>query len=667
MPLGYRSIFAISRDQDAVSVSEDQFRSWLRRKGYDPDAATPGMHEVGEHAQLVVTELLPQDGSRSLRYRLTESPSTGDWVTTITARQSGREEGWVWVDVNAPPSSFRQAMPHDSADEPIDTVDARWTAVPRLVRDILSVTDARDGEMVLAERPTLVTVDEVDALISAICDPRRRGAALVAAPIPDVAIPRLIDHVEQLTRECVGLAGIYVLDADAAAELEASFGRSHAVPLGAIRSFLPEADPASAVDGRRHRILLARTIATQTPGRLAHMLGRASRSRAMTLPLPSHVSRVDRLLSRQEPADVLRSIQTAATSTLTPRPSTTEQATAGDADTRVVIREAEQIAAEAVREADATAGEAERTTEATGSAPVEEAATAAAREVTASSELLASLVSEFASGISDEPGSSSVTNLVDRLRDLLSEGRGALRGYREISRRIAVLQDSVDEVEDDRDQVRARLEEEQLDHAETQSDLLDAKAEADRLRAALARLGRADEAWTVVEAAPQPPGSFAELLERLDEGFLPSIVFTGEAKNALELDEYDPLGTWASKTWDMLRVLDGYANARGTGEFTQGVHAYLGQTPPGRPGYSPGSHASQESDSVEQSPKFSKMRILPVPPEVYPDGSIFMGAHFKIARRGLISPRMHYHDDTAKTGKVYIGYIGKHLPNTQTN
>jgi hypothetical protein len=667
MPVGYRSIFTISRDQDAVSVSVDQFRSWLRRKGYDPDAATPGMHEVGEHAQLVVTELHSQDGSRSLRYRLTETPSTGEWVTTITARQNDREEGWVWVDVNAPPSSFGQTLSRNSADEPIDSLDARWTAVPRLVRDILSVADARDGEMVLAGRPTLVTADEVDALISAICDPRWRGAALVAAPIPDVAIPRLIDHVEQLTRECVGLAGIYMLNTDAAAELEASFGRSHAVPLGAIRSFLPGADPASNVDGRRHRILLARTIATQTSGRLAHMLGRASRSRAMTLPLPAHVSRVDRLLSRQEPADVLRSIQTAAAGALTSRSGIPEQAFTGDAETRFVVREAEQIAAEAIREADAAASEAERTTEATGSAPIEEAATAAAREVTAASEVLAGLVSEFASGIFDEAGVSSVTSLVDRVRDLLSEGRGALRGNREMSRRITALQDSVEEVEDDRDQVRARLEEEQLDHAETQSELLDSKAEADRLRAALARVGRADEAWTVVAAAPQPPGSFAELLERLDEGALPGVVFTGEIKNVLELDEYDPLGTWASKAWDMLRVLDGYADARRAGVFTQGVHAYLSQTPPGRPSYSPGSHASQESESVQQSSKFSKLRTLPVPPEVDPDGLVFMGAHFKIARKGTISPRIYYYDSTAKTGEVFIGYIGRHLQNTLTN
>src|SRR6185437_8323299 len=155
-------------------------------------------------------------------------------------------------------------------------------------------------------------------LISAICDPGRRGTALVAAPIPDVAGPAMISHVERLTRECVGLAGIYVLDAGA--KLEESFAPSHSVPLGAVRTFLPEVDPASAVDARRHRVLLARTIAEQAPGKLAHLLGRANRSRALNLPLPSHVAQVDRMLSREEPETILRAIQAAPPGPFARRP-----------------------------------------------------------------------------------------------------------------------------------------------------------------------------------------------------------------------------------------------------------------------------------------------------------------------------------------------------------
>ena len=495
-----------------------------------------------------------------------------------------------------------------------------------MVREILSVADAGDGEMILAAHPTLVTVGDVDGLISAICDPVRRGTALVAAPIPDVTVARMIGHVEQLTRECVGLAGIYVLDTEAAAKLEDSFAPSHSVPLGAIRTFLPEVDPASAVDARRHRVLLARTIAEQAPGKLAHLLGRAHRSRALNLPLPAHVAQVDRLLSREEPAAVLQAIQAKPPSPFARRPDE------GPA----------------------------------GPAPAGQVATTAVREVAIAGELLTSLVSEFHAGASSPYAAGGPDDMTARFRELLAEGRGVLRGHQEISRRFAALQDMLEEVEDDRDQVRVRLEEEQLDHAETQAELLNAKLELDRLRGVLARAGRVDQTRAAV-AAVQSPGSFAELLERLGEHVLSCVAFTGDPKNALELDDFDPLGTWAARVWDMLRVLDGYAAARRRGEFSKGVHAYLGHTPPGRPGYPPGAHSTQESESVERSPRLRRLRAFPVPTDVHPDGAIFMGAHFKIARKGLVSPRMHYHDDADHTGKIYVGYIGKHLPNAHTN
>jgi hypothetical protein len=626
MAVGYRSIFSLRHGQDAVRLTAEQFRSWLALKGYGFVAVAPGVHEVAEHAHLVVTELHPPDGSRSLRYRLTEDSSAGEWVTTVTVHSDGVDDDWIWVDVNAPPSMPGPPASPERLVKDVDAADAWWTGVPHMVRVILSAADAHDGEMILSSRPTLVTVADVDGLISAICDPGRRGTALVAAPIPDVPVSTMIGHVERLTRECVGLAGIYVLDAGAAAKLEESFAPSHSVPLGAVRTFLPEVDPASAVDARRHRVLLARTIAEQAPGKLAHLLGRANRSRALNLPLPSHVAQVDRLLSREEPATVLRAIQATPSDPFVRRP-----------------------------------GEG-----AAGLAPAGKAETTAVREVAIAGELLTSLVSEFQSGAAhaDRPGGPD--DMTARFRELLAEGRGVLRGHREISRRLAALQDMLEEVEDDRDLVRARLEDEQLGHAETQAELLKAKLELDRLRGILSRSGRVDQTRAAVAAA-QSPGSFAELLERFDEHVLSFVIFTGDPKNALELDDFDPLGTWAAKSWDVLRVLDGYAAARRRGEFSKGVHAYLSHTPPGRPGYPPGAHSTQESEPVERSPRLRKLRVFPVPKNMHPDGAVFMDAHFKIARKGLVSPRIYYHDDASRTGKIYVGYIGKHLPNAHTN
>ena len=450
MAVGYRSIFSLRHGQDAVLLAAEQFRSWLALKGYGSVAVAPGVHEVAEHAQLVVTELHPHDGSRSLRYRLTESSSAGEWVTTVTVHSNDREDDWIWVDVNAPPSTPGPAASHERLVKDVDVAGAWWTGVPHMVRVILSAADAHDGEMIMSARPILVTVADVDGLISAICDPGRRGTALVAAPVPDVPVPQMMGHVERLTRECVGLAGIYVLDIEAAAKLEESFAPSHSVPLGAVRTFLPEADPASAVDARRHRVLLARTIAEQAPGELANLLGRANRRRALNLPQPGHVAEIDRLLSRAEQAAVLRAIRETPPDPFTRRP--------GDG--------------------------------AAGQAPARQAATTAVREVAIVGELLTSLVSEFRSGAfrADVPGGPD--DMTARFRELLAEGRGVLRGHREISRRLAALQDMLEDVEDDRDLVRARLEDEQLDHAETQAELLKVKLELDRLRGVLARASR---------------------------------------------------------------------------------------------------------------------------------------------------------------------------------
>src|SRR5690349_7627861 len=496
MAVGYRSIFSLRHGQNAVVIAAEQFRSWLILKGYGAAAVAPGVHDVAPHVQLVVTELRPPDGSRSVRYRLTESSSAGDWVTTVTVHRDGRADDWIWVDVDAPPSTSGAAASDERLARDVDAADAWWTGVPHMVRATLSAARARDGGLDLSAQPALVTAAGVDGRISAICDPGRRGTALVAAPVPDVPVPEMISHVERLTRECVGLAGIYVLDAGAAALLDQAFAPSHSVPLGAVRTFLPEVDPASAVDARRHRVLLARTIAEQAPGKLAHLLGRANRSRALNLPLPPHVAQVDRLLSREEPAAVLRAIQETPPDPFARR--------SGDG--------------------------------AAGVAPAGQAATTAVREVAIAGELLTSLVSEFQSGASraDVPGGPD--DMTARFRELLAEGRGVLRGHREISRRLAALRDVLEGVEEDRDLVRARLEDEQLAHAETQAELLRAKLELDRLRGILSRVGRGEQTRAAAAAA-QSPGSFGELLERLDEHVLSCVIFTGDPKNALELDD----------------------------------------------------------------------------------------------------------------------------------
>jgi hypothetical protein len=57
----------------------------------------------------------------------------------------------------------------------------------------------------------------------------------------------------------------------------------------------------------------------------------------------------------------------------------------------------------------------------------------------------------------------------------------------------------------------------------------------------------------------------------------------------------------------------------------------------------------------------SRERKFAVPLELSQSGYVFMGAHIRIGTSGKISPRLYFHDATARTSKIFIGYIGPHL------
>ena len=96
------------------------------------------------------------------------------------------------------------------------------------------------------------------------------------------------------------------------------------------------------------------------------------------------------------------------------------------------------------------------------------------------------------------------------------------------------------------------------------------------------------------------------------------------------------------------------------------MERYLRDTPAGRNTLPPNKHAATESESVTKNSIWKKERLLPVPQSVNSSGRAFMLAHFTLGLVGSVSPRLHYLDDVPRSGKVYIGYIGRHLTNTKT-
>ena len=173
--------------------------------------------------------------------------------------------------------------------------------------------------------------------------------------------------------------------------------------------------------------------------------------------------------------------------------------------------------------------------------------------------------------------------------------------------------------------------------------------------------------------------SFAEALDgtegsldRITDGTaLPHLFFTlADRSTVRELTDSNKEGLWARRTWEALRALDDYARYQlenpGTG---LGLHEYLRQPPDGYAAVPVRRLASGESDSVRRRDKLSDKRIFPVPAEVDPSGEAPMFAHFRLDGEYGICARLYFLPDLGPgtTNRIYIGYIGRHLPVHSTN
>ncbi|MEU8378567.1 hypothetical protein [Streptosporangium sp. NPDC048865] len=186
--------------------------------------------------------------------------------------------------------------------------------------------------------------------------------------------------------------------------------------------------------------------------------------------------------------------------------------------------------------------------------------------------------------------------------------------------------------------------------------------------------GRLAEAGRPVYGVPGEtslfePASLVDVLAEARESLHHIVVGDTDATAArLDLDHPAQSRTWAAKAWDSLRALEDFARARSGGEFSGGFYEWCSQGSSGRLTIPTGMLSMRESRTVVTRAKFGDRRTFAVPPEVNPGGQVLMESHVKLRPVGYPAPRMYFHDDSGgATGKIWIGYLGEHLPNTRTN
>jgi hypothetical protein len=543
----YRSVFhSPIQPAEARLAARDEMRTWLRSKGYDLARFDEGDSRVGPGAVLLRNSANSADGSQTWRWQLRETTGEGAWLSSLVvqapAKPAGNAVTWFWIEV--------EFQSEDAAAEQEKGVRA---GVPRLARGLLSRVESRDALALLTNEPTLVGRDSVDDLIDVLCDPERRLPVVVASAHPGLDFEEWRRLAARVTRHLPGLASIYLLDPLGTTAFLAGIGRSHAVWGGALRTYLPDVDPAVAGEALRHRVLSAAKVLAD-PGRAAGILSVVPRRLASEAPLPGPLAGVNRALLTQT---------------------------------------------------------------------------------------------------HDLPAVPDVAHMRARFQVLIEERELALRLAEDEEARANTFFVQ-------RESALAEL-------VEREQRVLDLENLVRSLRKRLVASGRADVAYLPADEAATPPTTFAELLDWM-ESELTLIKFTGNRHNLVVLDQRPESSTWVRSSWEVLRALQAYADAKQAQEFAGDFKMWCENPPSETYAIPAGKIVRDESETVKNNSRWRRQREFPVPAEINTSRRVFMGAHIRIgaSASGRINPRLHYYDATAQSGRIYIGYIGRHLTNTRT-
>jgi len=700
------------------------FSEWVEQKGFPPPGTARAMVEAEAGRARLTMERRGDCG----RYTLDEPYEEGHLKTRVTYAESvAGMTGWVVVTVDRhegrdqerhrpeqyqngkhateqqEPGSHQNGKPEKGRRAPGpyrkgtrepgrgERREPPTVSVPGFLPAYLRTARISDGGIHLEDSPIVLQEDDLDRFVPVMTEPLRRVPILVLSVDPQDP-EAACAHADRLARAVTG-ASLVVRLADLRAQnrFNKAMGRELGVFGGGIRTYLAPFDPAGESYPRRHPPMSAATLREQGDAALdliaAGVIGATAHRE-----LPDDVRRTRNVVYRvlAGRAELSEIAEAAA-----PRPTKTDSAreelrrrmmamTRRPAPFALPAAPADPAASAASAGAtEGSASEAGPCPEEPTAGPEEEAGTTGSgTEVPAQgtegiAQAVADMVvkelrGELETALGLATSSQSAGGDSDRvlreirtlgahlsgLRDIVAEQRGHGSFPGEGSERPAT------ELGDLREEHRLLTEE----YAEA---LTNARKLTERVRWLEARLAEAGQpVYGVNEEIPVfEPASLVEVLDEARRS-LPHVVIGGTDGPAIRLDLDHPAQarTWAAKAWDSLRALEDFARARSKGEFAGGFYEWCAQGSPGRLTIPTGMLSMRESKSVVTRAKFSDRRTFAVPAEVNPGGQVLMESHVKLRPVGYPAPRMYFHDDSGgATGKIWIGYLGGHLPNTRTN
>ena len=701
MARGYRAIVELDGKESALQTADRIFHEWAHNKyplegrSARIECEEEGIYRFGELtswkgsvADIVATKLTETSEDKHYERQLLEMVErTGDghqqWTTRIFAMHAAKESNYrdvVWIEVTPPRDFEGDAKP------------------PRLVRDLISEGHCNDRGMPLSESLQSISDDrQVEELIGWIRDERRRASVVVAAPLTDgsgegdlVAKCRWKEILGSLTRDSLGCASYFLLTPDAYRQFRERIGEEYVMPRGSLRTYLPGFRPDDPTDKFRHRVLSAATLLrgyNETSGefrpKLSEIIARTPCEYLWEKGLDKELRRA------QAPLDKKR----LTVPTFYPLREATESAELLDEKVRQRVAESmsalshetvlpveESSKPELVKPEGAAPGA--HVSDGSGSAVVAEPAPQRSESPhLAWYEPLRRLIRRFLPSFSPRTPADLTSGVM-----ALSSGLDAMnRTYEELSGErdklsgeLQAAKELLDGAADDSEEIRTlKKDNDNLDRelSEAQEERENLARRNQYLEWKVKNPGATDvERDFVEEQLDARPTCMSEFFDRMTLGSFDTVTNyvvlsdpDGMMEDILKLDALAS-SRYAAEFWNYVLVLRDYMRAREAGDFAGGnVHDYLANPPEGYRTCSAARHKSNESETVKGNEKMRRERTRPVPREVDPSGEIEMWAHFAPTHCDQNAPRMYYYADTKTTGKVYIGYIGRHLTNTRTN
>ncbi|MGJ6964228.1 hypothetical protein ACSDR0_20175 [Streptosporangium sp. G11] len=707
---------AVLRDPAApISIRlRRTFSEWVVRKGFPPPGAARAMVEAEAGQARLTMERRGDCG----RYTLDEPYGEGRLRTRVTYAESvPGMTGWVIVTVDRhegrEPERHRREPYRQGRREPErrERREPAVVGVPGFLPAYLRTARISDGGVRMEDGPVVLHEDGMDRFIPVMTEPLRRVPILVLSvdsQNPEAARA----HADYLAGAVTG-ASLVVRLADLRAQnrFNKAMGKELGVFGGGIRTYLAPFDPAGERHPRRHPPMGVAMIRDQGDAAL-DLIATGAVGEIVQRELPEDVQRTLHVvyrvlagradLSEIAAAAALRPAKTDSAReelrrrmmAMTRRPAPAMPGRTGTTGTTAEVsagtpRPGPSSSAGADSGSGTGAGSGSgsgKPSAPTGNGNPEKAGKA--EETVSGGGAPASGGEEIAQVVADM--------VVKELRGELETALGlatssqatggdsarVLRELRTLGAHLSGLRDVVAErrgdepfAEDGSDRpaagIRSLREEHRLLTEEYAEAVTSVRKLTERVRWLEGRLAEAGQpVYGVTGETPVfEPASLSEVLAEARQSLRHIVVGdTDGAAARLDLDHPAHSRTWAAKAWDSLRALEDFARARSGGEFAGGFYEWCAQGSPGRLTIPTGMLSMRESKSVVTRAKFSDRRTFAVPPEVNPGGQVLMESHVKLRPVGYPAPRMYFHDDSGgATGKVWIGYLGEHLPNTRTN